>query len=132
MLVYHHDEFQGYRPVPDGLPRPFSYHLLEADGDNALRRTAIEGGDRGVVGDIFALDGGPDAITDATTPSTRDHLGATTTLTVHSIEVADGVARIVLSTGTGMQVAERSVPDQATLFQPFVGTFTVAGGTPPY
>ncbi|MFW6202306.1 MAG: hypothetical protein ACOC8B_06995, partial [Gemmatimonadota bacterium] len=65
---------------------------VEEDGDDALRRTEAEGGDRGVAGDVFAADGGSIAVTDATNPSTRDHLGGTSTLTIHSIGIEDDAA----------------------------------------
>lgn len=75
VLVYHHDAFSGVRATDPDLPPPYAFHLVEADGDHALRKVAAEGGNRGVAGDAFASAGSFGPLGSATTPSTRDHLG---------------------------------------------------------
>lgn len=135
VLVYHHDTFSRRhreRPVPEGLPPAYGYHLVEADGDDALRRTEPNGGDRGVAEDVFAADGGPVRIDDSTDPSTRDHLGGTSTLTIHSIRVEGGVARVVLSVGSGFHVASRSVPATVEAVAEYTARLELAQGTAPY
>jgi M6 family metalloprotease-like protein len=132
ILVYHTDTFQGTRPVPPTLPPPFAYHLVEADGDLALRRSEVDGGNRGAAGDVFARDGGTATLDDATTPSTRDHLGATTTLVVHSMRVANGVARITLSVGGGFRIVSAILPEAVPATLAMDGRIRVGGGMAPY
>jgi M6 family metalloprotease-like protein len=132
VLVYHHDAFTNERPVPASQPRPFWYHLVEADGDNALRKNEEEGGNRGAATDVFARNGDVATIGDATIPSTRDHLGGSSTVTFHSIRIDGGVARVVLSAGSGMQIASRAVPDTVNVLMPLSGVLSLSGGVSPF
>jgi len=132
VLIYHHDAFPNERPVPAGFPRPFWYHLVEADGDNALRRNEEEGGNRGAASDVFARNGEVVTLGDATVPSTRDHLGGSSTVTFHSVRIDGGAARIVLSAGTGMQISGRTVPDTVSALRPLSGVLGFSGGLAPF
>lgn len=132
VLIYHYDAFEGERPAPPTLPPPFWYHLVEADGDLALRRSEITGGNRGVATDVFARDGAVASLDDGSTPSTRDHLGGSSTLTIHSIRVDGGVARVTLSVGSGLHVAERTVPENPSALLPLEGFLRFTGGDPPF
>jgi M6 family metalloprotease-like protein len=94
VLVYHVDQSRPLRVSCNGCDRKYQVSLVEADGDGALLRTAAEGGNRGVAGDVF---GGRRTLDDNTTPSLRQNSGLPSNVAVE-IEVADGVARIVVST----------------------------------
>ncbi len=89
----------------------YNVALVEADGNRGLIRREGEGGNRGEAGDVFAAAGGPARLTNATTPSTRLNSGAESSVTFYSITVADGEARIKLST-TALPLEQ--------LLQPFV------------
>lgn len=130
VLVWHVDRTVGARLVPDGLPWVSPHHLVEADGDNALRRLEGDGGNRGVAADAFARDGRVDSLTDRTSPSTRDHLGRPTGVALRAIRIEGGVARLRVSTRDRFAVVARSaaVPLAAT---PFTATARTAGGTLP-
>jgi M6 family metalloprotease-like protein len=129
VLVYHHDGFPTVRP---GQPRAFRYHLVEADGDDGLRRPELQGGNRGVEGYIFARNGAVDSIDDTSMPSTREHAGGSSTLTIHSILVDGGIARVRLSVGTGMQITARQIADSLTALAQVDGSVAVSGGVAPY
>jgi len=132
VLIYHYDALEGLRPVPGDLPLAFGYHLVEADANDGLRRSEITGGNRGEAGDVFARDGEEATIGDASNPSTRDHLGAPSTVTVHSIRVDGGVARITLSAGTGFHVAARELPERIFALDTVDARIRVADGAPPF
>jgi M6 family metalloprotease-like protein len=131
VLVWHVDPFVGARLIPEGLPWVSPHHLVEADGDNALRKLEAEGGNRGVAADAFARDGRVDSLTDRTTPSTRDHFGRPTGVALRDIRVENGVARLRVTTRDGFAVVARaSGPLQATVAHET--TLRTAGGTPPF
>ncbi len=132
VLIYDEDTYDGPRPVPVGLPPALSYHLVEADGDYALRRVDADGGDRGDAADVFARGGAVAMLNDTTPASTRDHLGGSTTLVIHSIQILNGAAHVVLSVGTGFRVVSTDLPGPVPAAQPVTGSVRVAGGTPPY
>jgi M6 family metalloprotease-like protein len=64
VLMYHVVDTLPYRPVPTAA-RKYRVMLIEADGDSALVRTHVEGGNRGVASDAFG--------TAVTTFSTATH-----------------------------------------------------------
>ncbi|MGD2071544.1 MAG: M6 family metalloprotease domain-containing protein, partial [Gemmatimonadota bacterium] len=68
VLVYHRDEDPRSRTVPAGLPPAKALHLVEADGDHALRKVEAQGGNRGESADVFGIDGrtGPYSSADGT------------------------------------------------------------------
>lgn len=132
VLVYHRDEFTGARPLDPALPPAYPFHLVEADGDDGLRRVAEEGGNRGVETDVFAWNGPSGPLGPATAPSTRDHLGGQSTLVVHEITRPGPTATVRLSVGMGFRVASRAVPGSPVVLQPLVGLIELIGGQEPY
>jgi M6 family metalloprotease-like protein len=130
VLVWHVDRFVGARLIPEGLPWVSPHHLVEADGDNALRKLEVDGGNRGVAADAFARDGRVDSLTDRTSPSTRDHLGRPTGVALRDIRIENGVARMRVTTRDRFAVVARtSGALQATLAHET--TLRTAGGTAP-
>jgi M6 family metalloprotease-like protein len=93
ILAYHVDQNRPYRIDCMGCRRAYHMSLLEADGDTALLRTAAEGGNRGVAGDVFT---GRRVLDDHTTPSLRQNSGLPSNVRVE-MEVVDGRARLVVS-----------------------------------
>jgi M6 family metalloprotease-like protein len=132
VLIYHHDGFTGSRPTDPSLPPAYPFHLVEADGDNALRLVAAEGGNRGVAADVFARTDPSGPLGPATVPSTRDHLGGQSTLVIHEITPPGPTASVRLSVGTGFRVASREVPSETNVLQPMVGVIELADGQEPY
>jgi immune inhibitor A len=130
VLVWHVDPFVGARLIPPGLPWVSPHHLVEADGDYALRKLEADGGNRGVPGDAFARAGRVDSLTDATTPGTRDHLGRPTGVALRDIRIENGVARMRVTTRDRFAVVARAVGAlQATVDHQT--TLRTAGGTAP-
>ena len=111
VLIYHVDLDRPQQRCRSCL-QLYNVALVEADGNRGLIRREGEGGNRGEAGDVFAASGGPARLTNATTPSTRLNSGAESSVTFYSITVADGEARIRLSTSA-------VALDQ--LLQPFLG-----------
>jgi M6 family metalloprotease-like protein len=132
VLVYHRDDFSGPRVVDPSLPPPYSYHLVEADGDDGLRRVAAQGGNRGVDTDLFARTGPSGPLGPATTPSTRDHLGGQSTLVIHEITRPGPTATVRISVGTGLRIAFRALPSGPTVLDPYLGAVEIEGGQGPY
>ena len=133
VLIYHYDA--SGLPVhrwTSSEPPPYYHHLVEADGDDGLRKVEARGGNRGVAGDMFGRAGVEDALSNLTTPSTRHHLGLPSTLVIHSIRVENGQARIRLSTTPRIDSAPISTPAQATALAPYEARIRLMGGTPPY
>jgi M6 family metalloprotease-like protein len=93
VLVYHVEPALPLRPCAT-CARIYRVGLVEADGDGALRRTALEGGDRGVAADVF---GGSRTLGDFTTPALRLNSGAKSNVLVE-MAIENGQARILVST----------------------------------
>jgi len=132
VLIYHRDDFGGPRVGDPSLPPGYRYHLVEADGDDALRHVAAEGGNRGVASDYFAQIGPSGPLGSATVPSTRDHLGGQSTLQIHEIARTAATATVRLTVGSGFRVASRSVPTFPTVLVPYSGAVELTGGQEPY
>lgn len=112
VLVYHVDpKVDGNQPC-DSCPRIYRVGLLEADGNNSLRRNFLEGGNRGEAGDAWGVTG-PGSLTNNTDPSTRLNSGAPSPVTIYRIAVEEGQARVTLSS--------RAIPP-GTLLQEFLKT----------
>ena len=109
VLIYHVDENRVQRRCRT-CDRIYHVALVEADGNRTLVRLEDEGGNRGEAGDVFAV-GGPDRLTNSTTPSTRLHSGAASDVSFYEIAIEGGVARLLISTTT--------IP-LASLLEPFV------------
>jgi M6 family metalloprotease-like protein len=93
VLVYHVEPALPLRPCAT-CARLYRVGLVEADGDGAMLRTALEGGDRGVPGDVF---GGTRTLGDFTTPALRLNSGSKSNVLVE-MAIANGQARILVST----------------------------------
>jgi hypothetical protein len=65
-------------------------------------------------------------------PSTRDHLGGQSTLTIHEITRPGATATVRLTVGTGLRVATRALATTVTVLEPYVGVVDLTGGTLPY
>jgi len=110
VLVYHvNPEVPGNRPC-DTCPQEYMVELLEADGDDTLRRSILAGGNRGEEGDAWGL-AGPGRISRTTYPSTKLTSGAASPVTIYEIRIEDGLAHVTLSSV--------EVP-RARLAQPFI------------
>jgi M6 family metalloprotease-like protein len=96
ILVYHVDpKIGGNRPC-DTCPQDYRVELLEADGNDSLRRNFLQGGNRGEAGDAWGW-AGPGRLTNSTYPSTRLTSGAPSPVTIYEISLDQGVARVRLS-----------------------------------
>ncbi len=96
VLVTHIDpQIPGNRPC-DSCPQVYRVGLLEADGNNSLRRTFPQGGNRGEAGDAWGV-AGPGFLTNDTDPSTRLTVGTFSPVTIHEISVEGGVAYVTIS-----------------------------------
>lgn len=116
VLVYHVQPDLPLRPCAT-CARLYRVALVEADADGALQRTAQEGGNRGVAGDIF---GGTRTLAPFSTPALRLNSGARSDVLVE-MRVTGNQARILVST---LPQVER-----ATLLQPFLATGTAPTAT---
>ncbi len=96
VLIYHIDPTLPLRPCAS-CAKVYQVAMEEADANDGLIRTFLEGGNLGEAGDPFAVDG-PASLTSRTEPSTRLNSGAASPVTLYSIVVDGGAARIVLST----------------------------------
>jgi M6 family metalloprotease-like protein len=132
VLIYHLDWFHGFRQIPPGAPNPAFLHLVEADGDNGLLIVQGQGGDRGEASDVFARDGAVDSLTATTTPSSRSHQGDPSALTIHSIQVLDGKARIRLTYEPGFGAVNENIRGGIYALSTLEGQFEIVGGTPPF
>ncbi len=130
VLIYHEDMFVGPRIIPDTLPPAYSFHLVEADADNALRKVEAEGGNRGVPGDVFSADGSEVILTSFTAPSTRDHMGQATQLVQLAVQVTGSGARVTASYIPAFAV-EPQTPAEGTVLSNFNATYQIMGGTGP-
>ncbi|NNM04929.1 MAG: M6 family metalloprotease domain-containing protein [Gemmatimonadetes bacterium] len=97
VLVYHVDpKISGNRPC-DTCPQQYRVVLLEADGNDSLLRSFLQGGNRGEAGDAWGVVG-PGMLTNHTYPSTRLTNGSSSPVAIHEIALEGGVARITVST----------------------------------
>jgi hypothetical protein len=137
VLVYHHDTDHTNRNVPAGLPLAKRYHLIEADGDHALRKVQALGGNRGVAEDVFGVDGrtGPYSSLAAGPVRLLSHEGHSLPVTLHEVVVEEGGtrARVVLSTHRDPAVmASETTTGLRILDDGVLATLRVAGGALPY
>ncbi len=96
VLIYHIDPTLPLRPCAT-CEKVYRVALVEADDNDGLVRTALEGGNRGEAGDAFAHAGAA-SYSLATRPRLRPNSGPASPVVIHSITVADGLARVVIST----------------------------------
>jgi hypothetical protein len=98
VLIYRINDSIPFRPCADCAPL-YRVSLVEADGNAALLKTQLEGGNRGEAGDAFgAL--GPGQLTNVSAPSSRrdNGTGQESDVNLWEITVNEFGARIVLST----------------------------------
>jgi immune inhibitor A len=96
VLIYHIDpKIGGNRPC-DTCPQLYRVGLVEADGNASLRRTFLQGGNRGEPGDAWGFVG-PGFLTNNSTPSSHLNSGDPSAVTIYSIAIEDGVASLNLS-----------------------------------
>jgi M6 family metalloprotease-like protein len=134
VLVYHWDEDPGARDVPAGLPPAKKLHVIEADGDHALRKVEAEGGNRGEETDVFGIDGRVGPYSSEVGPvRLYRHGGQPVSVTLHSVEVEGDVARVVISASAfpAVMAAEPGEGLRA-LESGTLGQLRVAGGAMPY
>ncbi len=93
VLIYHIDTERPIRPCRT-CPKIYQVALEEADGNDGLVRTMLQGGNRGEPGDAFGWFGAA-RFTTTTTPSTRLNTGARSTVSFHEIVVQDSIAAVV-------------------------------------
>lgn len=136
VLLYHYDEAWDERSVPSWLPPAKLYHLVEADSDHALRKTAAQGGNRGVAEDVFGLPGRTGPYSSAQGPvRLLTHEGRAVPVTLHEMVVEEGGARarVVLSTHPDPAVmAAETTAGLRILDEGPVVTLRLAGGALPY
>ncbi|HEX6370719.1 MAG TPA: M6 family metalloprotease domain-containing protein [Longimicrobium sp.] len=106
VLVYHVERDRPLAIRCNGCRRVYNVMLVEADGDSALLKTAGEGGNRGVPGDVFA---GRRTLDDRTHPSTRLNVGLESNVALE-IEVGADAARVVVSTLPAVATAPLVAP----------------------
>lgn len=129
VLVVHHDQEGDLRPQSG-----FRYRLrvAEADGQGHLVRTSLEGGNRGDAGDVFGNGPGVGLLHNATTPSIHRNGAIPSTVTIHSIQVEDGRARVRLSTAPDPVPL---LPGEGLTFdelEPVDARYRIAGGAAPW
>lgn len=135
ILIYHQDRDGLLRPEP-GSDIPYFLSLLEQDASDGLVRNSYEGGDRGVPGDAWGVDGQVRALHYRTTPSL--HLndgccgGRPSAVVIHEIGVENGRARLRLSTAPDPMVLPPEGGFHVTKDTPFEIRLQIAGGRLPY
>lgn len=96
VLVYHIDmSIPGNRPC-DTCAQIYMVGMLEADGNESLRHTFAEGGNRGEAGDAWGVTG-PGTIAYNTNPSTRLNSGSASPITIDDISIVNGVAHVTVT-----------------------------------
>jgi M6 family metalloprotease-like protein len=131
LLIYHQD-FQGaLRPDPSS-DTPYFLHVLEQDDNNGLVRNSFEGGNRGEAGDAWGVEGADRRLHYLTAPNTRRNDGTASSVTLHSVVVEGGRARIRISTARTPEVVPPAAPLEVTQVTVFERRLRVAGGYMPY
>ncbi len=96
VLIYHVDpKVSGNRPC-DTCPQVYRVGLLEADGNDSLRRSFLQGGNRGEAGDAWGVTG-PGSLTPNSHPSSRLTSGEMSRVTIYEVRVENGLAHLTLS-----------------------------------
>lgn len=132
VLMYHWDT-EGARRPPRGTGGHYLFAMVEADGRTDLRLTSLNGGNRGEASDAWGLDASRVLLNNDTSPGTRRHAGsAPSRVTVHSISVAGGEARVRLTTSRVPGIVDVGALPDGSHFNPYTGRLTIAGGLTPY
>ena len=131
VLVYHVDTTRAGFLSPTPASRLYAVWTVEADGDDALMRTAAEGGNRGAAGDPFTTLG---LATSASGQLLRLNDGGASTVTIHSIRI-DAQARtatVRVTTTPEIQVAALGATATWAALAPAEQRWRATGGTLPY
>ena len=106
--------------------------VVEADGNDGLVRTALEGGNRGEAGDVF---GAPGSATKLNAVSHPELLlaatGEASSVAIHSVTVTEGLARVRLSTARTPELVAPG-PVSTSVARAFEARILVTGGFMPY
>ena len=129
VLMYRWDT-EGVRRPDRGTDVHYLFAVVEADGRTDL---ALNGGNRGEASDAWGLDASVVLLNNETSPGTRRHAGsAPSRVTVHSIVVAGGEARVRLTTSRVPGIVDVGALPDGSQFNPYTGRLTIAGGLMPY
>ncbi len=132
VLVYHWD-LLGVRRPDRGSGEPYLFALEEADGRTDLRTTGTLGGNRGQASDAWGVGERVGPMNSLSLPSTQRHADdRSSTVTIHSFEVAGDVARVRITTAVTPAVLSPDGLPPGRLFGSFEGRLLVAGGSLPY
>ena len=121
---------------PNGSLRPSSGYryrvsVLEADADQGLFRSFAEGGDRGVVTDVFGISGGPSRLNNVSTPSTLAPNGASNGVMFHEIALTATGARIRLTNDLNPEFVASADTLRLQALTPFQLSYRILGGALP-
>jgi M6 family metalloprotease-like protein len=131
VMVYHQD-FEGtLRPEPESN-EPYFLSVVEQDDNRGLVRNTFEGGNRGEAGDAWGVGGADRKLNGITTPSTDTNDGLASSVTIHSMVVQDGQARIRLSTARTPELIRPSEPFSVMQVTDFERRIRIGGGYMPY
>ncbi|MDX1493714.1 MAG: immune inhibitor A [Longimicrobiales bacterium] len=133
VLFYHRDERLplGAKPNPT-TDDPYPLTLLERDDDDGLMRMALEGGDRGVAGDAWGIEGLAGKLNYHSSPSLVLNTGDHPRAMVHEVRVEGDQATIVLSTGATPRLIAPPAPFEVMQIRTFEAPVRIAGGRGPY
>ena len=133
VLMYHWD-LSGVRRPDRGSVRPYLFSMVEADGRGDLLLTASNGGNRGEASDAWGQPGAPQAFLNTeTSPGTLRHAeSAPSRVTIHSIVAVGDEARVRLTNSREPGIVDPGQLPEASHFNPYSGSLTIAGGLMPY
>lgn len=131
VLIYHQDFGGTLRP---DLAKGEHYFLtvVEQDDNDGLLKPAVSGGNRGEAGDAWGVGGAEEKLHGETSPSTRRNDGEPSTVTIHSISVSEGVAKIRLSTHPTPHILAPGEPVVVEQVKELDQRMRIAGGAMPY
>ncbi|MDH3422166.1 MAG: hypothetical protein OEN00_04205, partial [Gemmatimonadota bacterium] len=118
-------------PNPSGSD-PYYLTLLEQDGNDGLRRTYFEGGNRGEAGDAWGVGGLRGRLHAETATPLRLSNGAPSSVTIHEVAVEAGSARLVISTSPVPKLIAPSGSVEVAQVVPFLESIRIAGGMMPF
>ena len=130
VVITHVDTTKAFLAGPPGSGQ-YGVWTVEADRDGALKRTATEGGNRGVPGDVHTVLG---LTTSASGELLRLNDGSLSTVTIHSLRVdaAAGTATVRVTTSPELQIAALGSAPTWNVLGEGEQRWRVTGGTLPY
>jgi M6 family metalloprotease-like protein len=131
-VVIYHQDFQGsLRPDPEGT-QPYFLRVVERDDNAGLVRNALDGGNRGEAGDAWGVGGVDQKLHGMSVPSSRRNDGSPSSVTIHSLVVEGGVAKLRISTAATPEIVAPTEPLRVQPAEPFEQRLRVGGGFMPY